>query len=124
MDFKTIDKGFRSGVTSPERLVIKDAQTWQDLWKRHSPMRPMPAVDFSTRMLIAVFAGEKATGGYAITIYKVAEEGKTITVHFHEISPPPDAIVVQVITQPYHIVEIEKTPLEIVFSQEGSSSKH
>lgn len=119
--FVTVDKGSRSGVRERKFVVIKTNQEWEALWRAHrsgtSPDKPAPAFDIQSEMIVAVFAGEKKTGGYGIEIKRVEEDGaaRSLNAFVTETSPPPKAIVTQALTQPYHIVKLRKVDLPIVF---------
>jgi len=64
---------------------------------------------------LAIFGGQKPTGGFAVEIIKVQKGRDKIKVFFRETVPPPDAILAQVFTQPYHIVKVEKSDLPVTF---------
>jgi hypothetical protein len=122
-DFKII-KGWGSatcGIDKPARLVIKDAKAWAELWNnvhsRVTPRPPVPDVDFQKHMVIAVFMGMRPTGGYSISVAKVQFDKQTdkLVVTVEEIAPSPGSIVIQLITQPYHIVVVPRTDKEVQF---------
>jgi hypothetical protein len=50
--------------------------------------------------------GEKASGGYAITVEKVVETDKNIIVTIKETAPKPNETVTTAITNPYCVVRI------------------
>ncbi len=68
-------------------------------------------------MVIAVFSGEKRTGGYGIEITRVEEnfEKGLLEVFFFETHSSPGSIVIQALTQPYHIVKLETVDIPVVF---------
>jgi hypothetical protein len=119
LDFTTISVGTHSGYINQTNLTIQDSQAWVDLWNQHmvfmvEPLPP-PEVDFSTNTVIAVFMGEVSTGGYALRIYQVVETESSIVVKMERTEPGPTCIVPQVLTQPYHIVQIAKTEKPVTF---------
>jgi hypothetical protein len=59
------------------------------------------------RLYIAVFAGSKRTGGFAVDVDSVKRDGDRIIVHARFAEPPPGAIVIQVLTSPARLVSIE-----------------
>jgi hypothetical protein len=130
LPFATVAKGSRSGIREPEWLVLRSAPDWERLWERHTaslqPQPPLPSVDFSQEMVIAVFAGEHKTGGYRIEVTAIEREEvqRQLQVFFREIGPPPDALVTQALTQPYHIVKLKQVDLPVVFIPGSASSKH
>jgi hypothetical protein len=76
---------------------------------------PPPEVDFSANTVIAVFMGEASTGGYALRIYDIVETESSVIVKMEKTEPGPTCIVPQVLTQPYHMVQIAKTEKPVTF---------
>ena len=62
--------------------------------------------DISNANYVVLNMGEKNTGGYSIAVEKVEETDKNIVITVKEVSPAPDAMVMQVITYPYTVVKI------------------
>jgi hypothetical protein len=90
--------------------VVQSAEAWATLWSAHNGSSDeQPEVDFSRQSVLAVFAGEKPTGGYSIRITGVQQQGRSLVVSYSETSPGPDAMVTQVITAPAHLVRIDKS---------------
>ncbi len=101
-------KGAHSGVNEPRCLVITDEKSWAHLWRTvqaiRTPIPPVPEVDFGRHMVLAAFMGRKPTSGFAIQITEVVARNNEALAFVKETAPPPNAIVLQVITQPFHIV--------------------
>lgn len=112
-------KGNHCGITEPKRIVVTDAKNWSELWKQlHKskiPMPEVPAVDFTKNMVIAVFMGQKPTSGYAVQIVEVAQNDGEIVVKVRKTTPPKGSIVLQVLTQPFHIVVVPKSKAQVRF---------
>jgi hypothetical protein len=68
-------------------------------------------------MIVAVFSGEKKTGGYGIQITKIEEDQKKgeLIVCLLETQPSLKAIVTQALTQPHHIVRTRRIDLPVKF---------
>ncbi len=82
------------------------------------------ADDKSGYIYIAVFMGEKPTGGYSIEVTDIGDsEGRTgVTVK--EVVPQKDALVTQALTQPYTIIRAKGITTNItVRSAEGEVFK-
>lgn len=60
------------------------------------------------RLYIAVFAGSQRTGGYAIRVASVDRAGETLTVRAVFSAPASDALTIQVLTSPAHLVSIDR----------------
>lgn len=67
-------------------------------------------------MVLAVFAGEKGTAGHAIEIKKVEAVPGELRVSYAETGPPPDAMVAQMVSQPYHIVTSRRFDGPVTFT--------
>ena len=115
--FKTLDRGGQSGVEEPREAIVRTAAEWTALWKEHSGGRPQPAVDFAKSMVVGVFAGTRPTGGHSVDITRIEREGSDTVVMWRERKPGADDIVTQVITMPYHIVSIDRTPGTVRFAR-------
>ena len=120
--FSTLLKGNHSGIRVKQFLIIRSRAEWERLWRSHSssnlPKQELPMVDFETESVLALFSGEKRTGGYAIEVARVEEDPKAtqLKVFYREIAPPPNAIVTQGLTQPFHMIKLaRKGDLPVVF---------
>ncbi|MGN6720357.1 MAG: protease complex subunit PrcB family protein [Candidatus Binatia bacterium] len=118
VSFKTIAKGVHSGVREPSQIAVRSQREWQKLWRQHTSTStvpaPLPVVDFDKEIVVAVFLGEKSSGGYGVEISSAEVVGRSLTVFVKETSPKPGAIVTQAINQPFHIVRIETAGVETV----------
>ena len=126
--FSTVQKGHYSGVREPLKIVIQTQEQWVAFWTRHVSIKanppPPPCVDFATEMVVGVFLGEKRTGGYGIEITRVEKdtENRRLNVYFREAYPPRNAMIIQLLTQPYHVVKTKKVGLPVDFRSVGESS--
>jgi hypothetical protein len=118
--FSTLAQGETSGVTVSASLAIKSQKAWQTLWAQHATASPAapPAVDFSREIVLAVFAGERRTGGYEVTITAVEARGGGVLVTYREAKPAPGIFLIQQLTHPYHFVIIPRIEGPIVFRSE------
>ena len=126
--FNALDHGVRSGIRDARRLVIRDVETWQALWAEHVagrvPAPPLPPVDFAREMVLAFFLGEKPTSGYTATITEVLQLQDKLRVKVAVETPPPGSFLLQVLTQPFHIVRLPRYDLPVEFAvEEGQPPK-
>jgi hypothetical protein len=87
------------------------------------------AVRDATRIYLAAFAGSQRTGGYDIRVVQVDRAGDTLTVRATFTAPPPDAITIQVLTSPAHLVSIDRRAAAsardvVLVDQSGSERAH
>src|SRR2546427_8572505 len=77
--FSTLAKGFVSGMHEPAQIVIRSRDEWGAVWGRHAQAQGQPPsappVDFSGDMVVGIFMGQRATGGYEIAITRVRRGG-------------------------------------------------
>lgn len=125
--FDTIAQGASGGYRERAALVIRTEEQWQALWDRHAatilPKPRPPKVDFTKEMVIAVFLGEQPTGGFSVTITQVEQRVDALRVVVEETAPPPDAMVTQAFSSPYHLVRLKTTDLPIDFEFRTSREK-
>ena len=113
---ETIARDSMSQVDTASHQTARNEKEWAALWQAHAGgAKPLPKVDFSSRMVVAVFLGSRPTAGYAVEIADVKTEGKAVTVEWRERRPPADGILAQVITAPAHIVSIPRADGVITF---------
>jgi len=116
---RSLDKGTHSEVSAARQVTIRDREAWLSLWRAHGSSRPLPAVDFSREMVVAVFLGSRPTAGYAVEIVGYRQAGDAIVVQYRETAPAPDAITAQVIVSPYDVVAIPKRTGNVTFETAG-----
>ena len=77
-DVETLARGDDSRLVEPRRFLIRDWQAFAAVWAAHAgPNAATPAVDFDTRMVAAVFAGERPTPGFSVEVTGTRRDGRT-----------------------------------------------
>lgn len=100
-----------SQIQEARTTTVTTAEAWETLWSEHMGTdSERPEVDFAKEAVVAVFLGQKPTGGYSATIQSVRLSDKTLQVTYTEKSPSPESITTQVISYPSHIVKINQAP--------------
>ncbi len=121
---RDLAKGAFSGIQDPKQEVIKDKATWQRIWAQHAKAgEKIPEVDFTKQMVVLVTMGRKRTGGYAIEIVSVKPAGDRLRVSVQRTSPPPDAMTIQALTAPFHMVAVPKSDLKPEFAEVKAAQK-
>ena len=93
------------GQSTPAIGVAPDAEAKAELERIAPAGRAVP----DDRVAIAVFQGEQRTGGYSVKVGSVTRRtATTLEVRAVFSSPAPDAIVIQVLTSPAHIVSVAR----------------
>jgi len=112
---RVLEKGDQSNVDEPRQVAVRTAAEWKTLWRRHSPDRDQPRVDFARDMVLGVFLGSRATAGFSVEIVSALVEQGVLVVRFRETRPQSDRIVAQVVTSPYHLVAVPRHSGEVRF---------
>lgn len=119
IEFQTVARGYFSGITSSGYYVIDDQENWTNLWNQHqsirTPQDPLPEVNFSESIIVAVFMGTRVTGGFEIEVKSVQPSDNLLVVKVESTRPGLHCIVVFVLTQPYHIIKLDRTDRQIFF---------
>lgn len=120
--FTAIDAGTSSGIATRDKFVIKDADQWLELWQRHTAHRisvaPPPTVDFTSEMVLAVFAGEHHSQGSSIQIDSIKKADNRVIVLVSETNPGGGAGRVPNPlgeTRPYFIARTAQSSVPVVF---------
>jgi hypothetical protein len=71
-------------------------------------LEDVPAIDFSKNNVVALFLGQKRTGGYGIGIDTLEVKNNTVVVKVLK-SKPDGGIATMALTAPYCIASIPKT---------------
>lgn len=110
--FAPIVSGFNSSVTERKNYLITSSTQLSELWKMFATNSKPPVVDFVSSNVIAVFAGQKPTGGYSISVSKIKDsDTRTVTVLLSR--PDKNCVLTQALTAPYQIIKIPKSTLPL-----------
>lgn len=116
-----IDFRRNSGVDNAQNLVIKDSNAWSNLWAQHTrnlfPAPALPVIDFSKKMLVAVFTGKKPNGCFGIENVLVERINTISKVSFRDV-PLETALCTQNIATPGLILEMERSNDSVEFSND------
>jgi hypothetical protein len=119
VSFATVAAGRASSIQQATRIAIRDEAAWAALWSRHLGPRlgPVPAVDFSREMIVAIFAGT-TPAVRAVTITRIVQEPDALVVWYvlREGSPLPPGEATGA-AAPFHIVRLARSPLAVRFAQ-------
>jgi len=109
------------GFLKEETRIIVDDESLFNIYtyvnRFREPEFPIPEIDFSKESVIAVFMGEKTTGGYAVMVENVIEVDGKLIVKIKEVKPGPKDMVTMAITQPFCFVRINSVGKEIIFEK-------
>lgn len=124
-DVETLARGEDSRLVEARRFVIRDRQAFSAVWVAHAgPNAAVPAVDFESRMVAAVFAGERPTPGFSIEITGTRHEASELVIAVDERQPDPTQVAAQVIVSPFHVVTLPRDDGDIRFSLPDPGGNH
>ncbi len=96
-------------ITGTNRVRLINSQAaWSAFYAEHKPGEAAPAVDFSTKTVCVVLAGQRPSSGYVVKVDKVVWNYPSSSVTVHVDETQPTGMVLWVITNPYHIVTLDR----------------
>jgi hypothetical protein len=115
--FATVVRGSASGLETARQVTVRTAAEWRELWKTHAPTQQVPAIDFSTKMVVGVFLGTRPTAGIEVEIVAVRTENDALVVEYVERRPDKGMMTAQILTEPFHLVSLPKHDGPVRFVQ-------
>ena len=97
-------KGQHGGPIDPGTEVATDVSGWTRLWLQLG--QDPPELDFKKYFAVAVFAGERPTGGYTVEFLEPAAKGPDVTVRYR--INDPTGFSTQAIAQPWKVRAFER----------------
>lgn len=115
---RKIASGSYSKIEGERTLVIRDQESWNKLWQEHKvDDSPQPQVDFSKKMLVAVFLGTRSSGCYDVQDLRAWRQSGKIAVTHYDLEPSADSMCITVMTAPFYIAEIERSNDVVEFNK-------
>jgi len=124
LSLDTIAQGTYSGICCERKAhIIQTNAAWENLWDKHAgisvPREQLPNVDFDKYTVIAVSSGKKSTGGFRVEITKIVKDDDNVGVYVKEYCPTGDFVTLA-LTQPYHMVKVDKINEDTKFTFNNS----
>jgi hypothetical protein len=107
---RILASGERSDVRKEAREIIQNRDEMLSVLTRLGPGQPgiLPAVDFRREFVVAIFVGERPTGGFAVTVDRASRtEGGQIVIEEMRGEPDPACAWTTQLTAPFVLVAIE-----------------
>jgi hypothetical protein len=99
------------GETAGSQRIIQSAPEWRALWTRSIGKPAPPAPDFKSQFAIAVFLGQRNSGGYSVAWLAPEISGQVTVVPFREVLPR--GMTIMALTQPYAVKVFSRTTPDI-----------
>jgi hypothetical protein len=120
--FTTVDLTSRSGVRAARTVTVRDGDAWSALWAEHSGSdAPPPVLDFSKKMVVAVFLGTQENGCYSTSISSIYRDANKITVLHVDSVPGKGVLCTLALTSPAHLAVIERSDTPVEFATQIST---
>jgi hypothetical protein len=113
-----------SNLREPRRLLIRDAETWAEVWAEMISIgdpRTPPFVDFSKEDVVVAALGERRSSGFGIAVTGLADAENNTHVVVTTTLPGPTCDRAEIITAPLHAVRIRKVEGTITFDEQSST---
>ncbi|MFP4302844.1 MAG: protease complex subunit PrcB family protein, partial [Spirochaetaceae bacterium] len=111
VEYERLEGGAQSGVTSPSaRLFSSVASLREEEWLSRLPEERRSALAEALEegnTVVALFAGQRPTGGYTVVVDEVAGRGETLFIEYHVSEPGPGELVTQALTSPYVVLLVQ-----------------
>ncbi|MBI2024224.1 CHRD domain-containing protein [Candidatus Giovannonibacteria bacterium] len=109
-----------SGANFSRGVVVVRSQGEYDQLRNGISMATssLPAVNFNNEIVLAVFQGTRATGGFDIQITNVEETLSFLRVMIRETVPGPRCVVTQALTAPFDVVSIQRVNKRVVIDHQ------
>jgi hypothetical protein len=74
---------------------------------------PAPPIDFASQALLCLHIGERATGGWSVTIQSISLDGSGMKILAREVEPRPGTGTTQAFSYPADCAVIDRTALPV-----------
>jgi len=119
--FTPLVSGTRSTVTTRVNYFITSSDQLDELWNMLNATSTPPKIDFSKQAVIAVFAGQQPSTGYAIKVSKVVDSSARL-VSITIAKPGDTCMTGQAFTAPFELVAVPLTTLPLAHEDLSTTS--
>lgn len=98
-------------ITSRDQLI----SVWSQVHATQLQQPELPSVDFQRETLVAIFLGQRSTGGYGVTVRRVSVEGNDLYLDTEFREPAAGAITTQALTSPWTLVRVLRGGFEVAW---------
>lgn len=115
------------GAAGPGYVMVTNRDELLTLWNRahgsQLTVPPLPDVDFSRETVLAVFLGQKPTGGYGAEVRGIVEEDRELFVDLVVSEPAPGAITTQALTSPWVMIRVLRSGYAVAWFRDPTSGQ-
>lgn len=117
--FERIAQGTQSSFLEKSDYVIRTDAELKDVWTTIRGVNASPPnIDFSEYMVLALFQGQKPSGGYSIAAKAIEIQDTMVEVSIVEEEPGTGCAVTDALTAPYEIIVVKKMVGQLISKTE------
>lgn len=110
--FELLKQEAYGGWDDESNLIISKQSELDKLYKDLN-LGTAPKINFESNKVVALFMGQKRTGGYSISVRKITVNGDTTTVSVKRVTPE-GGMATMALTAPYCIAIIPNTEKVVI----------
>ena len=114
-----VSHAYYSGIRQSVQTVISNDGDWRAIWATYTANQgtppAAPAIDFSRHEVLVAALGERSSGGYDITVSRIATAGDYLYVELTSTRPGSRCGVTAALTQPVDMVRIPRQHPPVMF---------
>ncbi len=107
------------GFDKPQYVLVNSQDQLTNLWYKaygsQLNVPPVPTIDFSRETVLAVFDGQKSTGGYDLKVRSVSVENGELYVDLVKQQPQQGQITTQALTSPWLLIHVLRGGFDVAW---------
>ena len=109
-----------SGLAKPTEVVVRSPDEWSTWWSRVvssylTRKPPLPAVDFTTHMVVVVGTGGHSLAGYSVSADSAIVSNGRLTVYLTDRGPGPGCVSGTGPSRPVAVVRVPRRSEPVLF---------
>ena len=107
------------GFDKPQYVLVQNQDQLTNLWYKAYGSKldvpPVPTIDFSRETVLAVFDGQKPTGGYDLKVRGVSVENGELYVDLVQQKPQEGQLTTQALTSPWMLIHVLRGGFDVAW---------
>lgn len=128
LPWEVLAKGQQAvGFDQPSYALVTDQAQLTNLWNQaygaQLTLPPVPTVDFGRETVVALFAGQKPSGGYGLDVRQVSVDNGELYLDVAQTAPAAGSVTTQALTSPWLMVRVLRGGFDVAWlrdPQDGS----
>jgi len=118
--------GYYSGFKQSVQTVVTNDADWRAIWSTYTvnlgTPPQLPAIDFSRYQVVVAALGQRSSGGYDISISRIASSNDYLFVEITARSPGPRCGTTAALSQPVDMVRIPRQHPPVMFVEKSAET--